>query len=78
MDRIVFDAETCTQLTESPATEVCDPTGQVVGYFFAGDSKPGQPPPGFEVPISIEETERRRQVRTGRTTEQILGSLGLE
>ena len=77
MGRIIFDAATCSQLTEAAATQDCDPTGQVVGYFFAGDDKPGQPPPGFEIPISIEETERRRQVRTGRTTEEILRGLGL-
>jgi hypothetical protein len=39
--------------------------------------RPGQPPEGFEIPLSAELTEHRRGPRSGRTLDEILRSMGV-
>jgi hypothetical protein len=51
----------CSQLTEvDGAAEICDERGRV-GYFVLGADQPGALPPGFEIPISVKETEKPRK-----------------
>lgn len=79
MTRIILDSATCEQLISiDGSAELCDEQGHIVGYFLAGDRKPGQPPPGFEIPLSIEEIEKLRGARTGRTLKEILKGLDLQ
>jgi hypothetical protein len=78
MTTIIIDKSLSEQLSSiDDLAELCNEQGKVVGYFFTGDRRPGQPPPGFEVPLSREEIERRRNSRVGRTTQEILRGLGL-
>lgn len=78
MTCIKLDAETCNQIKNAPGMiEFCDEHGTTLGYFVAGEPKPGQPPPGFEIPLSIEEIQRRRGTRTGRTLDEILRGMGV-
>jgi hypothetical protein len=52
--------------------EVRGPDGEYIGTF---QPPLGTPPPGFKVPFSDEELERRRQSRTGRPLKDILRDL---
>ena len=78
MTRIILDSSACNRLQGiAGLAELCDEQGQIIGYFLSGDQRPGQPPPGFDSSLSREEIERRRSTRAGRTTTEILRSLGL-
>ena len=78
MTKITLDTDACDQLGKvDGCAEICDEQGNVIGCFFAGELRPGQPPPGLEIPLSIEEIQRRRGTRTGRTAQEILRGLGL-
>lgn len=64
------------------ASQLAQATGQIQFQDSAGnhvatvEAVPfGVPPPGFKSPISDEELERRRQVRTGRPLADILRDL---
>jgi hypothetical protein len=77
MTKITLDPIACQQLGQvESSAEICDTQGRRLGYFVAGDHKLGQLPPDVEVPLSIEETEKRRTTRTGRTLDEILTGLG--
>lgn len=79
MTRIVLDSSACNRLEGiGDFAELCDEHGRIIGYFMSGDQRPGQPPAGFESSLSREEVERRRNTRSGRTTEEILRGLGME
>lgn len=79
MTKIILDSATCQKLENiDGSAEICDDTGHVVGYFVSGETKPGQPPPGLKIPLSIAETEELRKVRTGRTLSEILQGLNLQ
>ena len=54
------------------SVEVHGPNGEFVGTFQAPF---GAPPPGFQIPFTDEELERRRQARTGRPLKDILRDL---
>jgi hypothetical protein len=54
------------------SVEVLGPNGEYVGTF---QPPLGVPPPGFQVPFSDEELERRRRNRTGRPLKDILRDL---
>jgi hypothetical protein len=56
----------------SESVEVRGPNGEYVGTF---QPPFGVPPPGFKVPFSDEEMERRRQQKTGRPLKDILRDL---
>jgi hypothetical protein len=78
MTKITLDATACNQLGNiEGSAQILDERGQLVGYFVSGDRKPGQLPPGFEIPLSIEETEKLRGCRSGRTLDEILQGMGL-
>jgi hypothetical protein len=78
MTKITLDPAACDQLgSVDGSAEIRNEKGELLGYFLASDRKIGQPPPGFEVPLSIEETEKRRGARTGRTLDEILRGMGL-
>lgn len=78
MTKITLEPSACVQLgSVEGSAQLVDAQGQLVGYFVSGDRKPGQLPPGFEIPLSIEETEKLRGCRTGRTLDEILQGMGL-
>jgi hypothetical protein len=58
-------------------TILCDSTGQALGFF----SPLRDPTPvgelNLEPPLSVEETERLRQNKTGKPLSEILGRLGV-
>ena len=79
MTKITLDSAACQQLEcVEGSAEICDEQGQVVGYFVSGAGKPGQLPPDLEIPLSIEETEKLRTVRTGRTLSEILREISVQ
>ena len=78
MSITITDSTLLTQFTQaSGRTEVCDPTGRVIGMFLAGHidvrdetgqllgtfmpGGPGQLPPGVKSPVSNEEFEEARR-----------------
>lgn len=78
MVRYTLDSEACRRLGEAnQAVELCDDAGKVIGFFLPEAGPRGLPPPGLDSPLSVEEIERRRQARTGRTLDEILRGLGL-
>lgn len=78
MTKITLDNTACNQLGGiDGSAEIRNEQGELLGYFLASDRKLGQPPPGFEVPLSIEETEKRREAQAGRTLDEILRGMGL-
>jgi hypothetical protein len=73
MTRLTFDPATLATLRSvSEPVEVCDETGQLLGYYHPLSQANGS----LRSPFSREELERRRQQRTGRTLDQILPTLG--
>ena len=76
MVRYTLDPKTCQQLGEAnQAVELCDGAGKVIGFFLPESGPRGLPPPGLESPLTAGEIEQRRRTSTGRTLEDILGSL---
>ncbi len=76
MARITLDSEVCRKLDEVAETvEICDLEGRVIGFFLPDIGRPGVPPADLRVPLSDEEVERRRKVRSGRTLDEILRGL---
>jgi len=74
--RFTLDRETCRRLGEATqACELCDCDGRVIGFFLPEGDAHGLPPAGLDSPLSAEEIERRRSIRTGRTLDEILRSL---
>ena len=74
--RFTLDQETCRRLGEATqAVELCDGEGRVIGFFLPEGAAHGLPPAGLDSPLSAEEIERRRSIRTGRTLDEILRSL---
>jgi hypothetical protein len=69
----ISDPALLTQFTGVRNTvDVFGPNGEFIGTF----SPPiGLPPPGFKIPFTEEELERRRQTRTGRPLKDILRDL---
>jgi len=80
MTRITLDADACQRLDAvvDQTAEICDSEGRVIGYFVPDGRRPGQPPEGLEIPLSIELTERRRGIRSGRTLDEILRGIGIQ
>jgi hypothetical protein len=78
MTKVTLDTTASDQLTNVVGSaQVFDEHGQLLGYFYSRNRKPGQLPPGFEIPLSIEETEKLRGGGTGRTLDEILQGMGL-
>jgi len=76
MARITLDPEVCRKLDAVAETvEICDLEGRVIGFFLPDIGRPGVPPADLRVPLSVEEVERRRQARSGRTLDEILRGL---
>jgi len=55
--------------------EACDGDGDVIGFFAPDGDAQDKPPAGLEVPLSPAEMDRRRQVPSGRTLDEILRGL---
>jgi hypothetical protein len=71
---VISDPVILAQLTQATGQiEFKDPAGNVVATVETVSY--GVPPPGFKVPFSEEEMERRRQERTGRPLADILRDL---
>ncbi len=78
MTKITLDTTACYQLgSVDGSAEIRNEKGELLGYFLATDRQFGKPPADFEVPLSIEETEKRRGLRPGRTLDEILRGMGL-
>lgn len=76
MVQVRLDSETCRQLgSVSQTVELCDTEGRVIGFFLPESGPHGLPPAGLEIPLSVEEVQRRRQARSGRTLDEILRGL---
>jgi len=55
---------------------LCDSEGRVLGFFSPFRDRPKREELQLESPLTIEETEKLRQVRTGKPLEDILSRLG--
>jgi hypothetical protein len=74
MTKITVDATTRAQLTNlDTVVQLCDESGRILGYFH-----PALMPyaaNGLQSPIPLEESQRRRQQRTGKPLAEILDRL---
>ena len=76
MMQVRLDSETCRQLgAVGQSVEVCDDEGRVIGVFLPEGCPHGLPPADLAIPLSVEEIQRRRQSRSGRTLDEILRGL---
>ncbi len=74
MARVLIDGSLADHLrTASDVMEIVDEVGRVLGVYTP--IRKHVPPPGYQFPISDEELERRRQEKTGRPLDEILGTL---
>jgi hypothetical protein len=55
--------------------ELCDDAGRVIGLFLPAAARRGQPPADLQIPLTADEIERGRGRRSGRTLDEILGSV---
>ncbi len=77
-EKIVIDPALLKTLSELKGyTLLCDSTGKTLGIFQPVSEQIRGADLNLECPISEEELQRRRQVKTGKTTEEILERLGL-
>ena len=66
MTRVEIDLNLAAKLHATPAgSELCDPTGRVVGYFLPATTQPFVT--GIKSPISQEELARRLNEQGGRS-----------
>jgi hypothetical protein len=73
MSITITDPGLLAQLAAARTTvDVHGPDGEYIGTF---QPPLGMPPPGFRIPFSEEELERRRQCKTGRPLKDILRDL---
>ncbi len=71
MTKIFVDAATRANLHNlDTVVEVCDESGETLGYFH-----PQSPTKAVQSPFSDEEIERRRQQRTGKPLAEVLERL---
>jgi hypothetical protein len=72
MSRLIVDAAMVDKLrANGNMMELCDETGQTLGYFYR-TSAPGK----TRSPFTAEEIQRRRAEKGGRTLTEILKELG--
>jgi hypothetical protein len=73
MSITITDPQLLAQLAAArDPVDVHGPNGEYIGTFRPPS---GKPPPGFKIPFSEEELERRRLCRTGRPLKDILRDL---
>ncbi|MFL5340828.1 MAG: hypothetical protein ACJ8F7_11825 [Gemmataceae bacterium] len=74
MTKIMVDADTQAKLRAPDGLlEVCDSTGQTLGYFVPVEQNGGAAP--VRSPFSDEEIQKRRQQRVGKPLSEILKRL---
>ena len=75
MTRVVVHPEVCATLSplDGPA-ELCDETGQILGYFHPAIPLPRRGAKALS-PFTDEEIRRRQQQRTGRPLSEIVADL---
>jgi len=77
-EKVVIDPELLKTLGGLTGyTLLCDSTGKTLGIYQPVQEQIRGADINLECPISEEELQRRRQVKTGKTTEEILQRLGL-
>jgi hypothetical protein len=77
-EKIVIDPALLKTLSDLKGyTLLCDSTGKTLGIFQPVQEQIRGTDINLECPISEQELQRRRQVKTGKTTEEILERLGL-
>lgn len=75
MVKLIVDAAMRAKLNNlDELLEICDQSGQTLGYFHPTVDTSGSENETFS-PFSIEEIERRRKQRTGRPLREILENL---
>jgi hypothetical protein len=73
MTKIMVDADTQAKLhAPDGLLEVCDASGQTLGYFVPAGKNGGAP---ARSPFSDEEIQKRRQQRVGKPLSEILARL---
>ncbi len=76
MDRVILGPFLGSQLTASDdLLEICDESGQTIGYFVPAASRDPSWRQWAESAISVEELDRRRAEPGGRTTAEVLRRL---
>ncbi len=74
MSRVLMDATLSDKLrSTSEVVELTDEAGRVLGVYTP--IRTHVPPAGFQFPISDDELDRRNQVRTGRSLDEIVRDL---
>lgn len=74
MSRVLMDASLPDKLrAASDVIELMDEAGRVLGVYTP--IRAHVPPAGFQFPITNEELDRRNQVRTGRSLDEIVRDL---
>jgi hypothetical protein len=67
-----------SQLTSlAGQTVLCDADGRALGFFTPLPNRPKVEELQLESPLSIEQTEELRKVKTGKPLEEILARLGV-
>jgi hypothetical protein len=76
MTKVVVDASFGAKVMGlTGAVELCDESGQTIGYFQPVASGTQSPSPRAKSPFSEEEIERRRKEKGGRALQDILADL---
>ncbi len=74
MSRVLINASLAENLRLAfDVVEIMDEAGRVLGVYTP--IRKHVPPPGYQFPISDKELERRRSEKTGRSLDEILGTL---
>lgn len=74
MSRVLMDASLPDKLrAASDVIELMDEAGRVLGVYTP--VRVHVPPAGFQFPITDDELDRRNQVRTGRSLDEIVRDL---
>jgi hypothetical protein len=78
MTRITLDSALRDRLGNiTEQIELCNESGETLGYFIPGPGRSRQGGGQFEPPYTAEEIAASRKVRTGRTLDEILKDVGL-
>jgi hypothetical protein len=79
MQDITVEPALGSKLAQLEAQAVlCDMEGRVLGFFSPTPDHPRREELQLEPPLSIEESQKLRKVRTGKPLEEILGRLGIQ
>ncbi len=76
MTKILVDESLRKKLSRvDELAELCDKSGQTLGFFYPAEPKETKLPPGLKSPISEKELDRRRKEPGGHTLGEIWAEL---